>query len=51
VAERIAWMEHAHGLPQFERFPPQESSACLHPRISMASMGPDEAGMRIRHVV
>jgi hypothetical protein len=24
VAERIAWMEHAHELPQFERFPPQE---------------------------
>jgi hypothetical protein len=24
VAERIAWMEHAHELPQFQRFPPQE---------------------------
>jgi hypothetical protein len=23
VAERIAWMEHAHELPQFQRFPPQ----------------------------
>lgn len=23
TAERIAWMEHAHELPQFERFPPQ----------------------------
>ncbi len=23
VAERIAWMERAHELPQFQRFPPQ----------------------------
>jgi hypothetical protein len=23
VAERIGWMEHAHELPVFERFPPQ----------------------------
>ncbi len=23
VAERIPWMEHAHELPMFERFPPQ----------------------------
>ena len=23
VAERIAWMESAHELPQFQRFPPQ----------------------------
>jgi hypothetical protein len=23
VAERIAWMEHAHELPHFQRFPPQ----------------------------
>jgi hypothetical protein len=22
VAERISWMEHAHELPQFQRFPP-----------------------------
>jgi len=22
VAERISWMEHAHELPQFPRFPP-----------------------------
>lgn len=24
TAERIAWMEHAHELPAFERFPPNE---------------------------
>jgi len=24
VAERITWMERAHELPQFQRFPPQE---------------------------
>lgn len=24
VAERIRWMEHAHELPTFDRFPPQE---------------------------
>jgi hypothetical protein len=24
VAERIGWMEHAHELPTFERYPPQE---------------------------
>jgi hypothetical protein len=24
VAERIRWMEHAHELPVFERFPPME---------------------------
>jgi hypothetical protein len=24
VAERIAWMRHAHELPEFERFPPQD---------------------------
>jgi hypothetical protein len=24
VAERIRWMEHAHELPAFERFPPRE---------------------------
>ena len=23
VADRIGWMEHAHELPRFERFPPQ----------------------------
>lgn len=23
VAERIGWMEHAHGLPAFDRYPPQ----------------------------
>ena len=23
VAERIEWMEHAHGLPEFQRYPPQ----------------------------
>ncbi len=23
VAERISWMEHAHELPTFERYPPQ----------------------------
>lgn len=23
VADRIGWMEHAHELPEFERFPPQ----------------------------
>jgi hypothetical protein len=22
VAERIRWMEHAHELPMFERYPP-----------------------------
>lgn len=26
VAERITWMEQAHGLPTFERYPPQQSS-------------------------
>ena len=26
VAERIAWMEQAHELPTFERYPPQQSS-------------------------
>jgi hypothetical protein len=26
VAERIEWMEHAHKLPAFERYPPQNSS-------------------------
>ena len=24
VAERIGWMEHAHELPAFERYPPQK---------------------------
>lgn len=24
VAERIQWMERAHELPQFQRFPPHE---------------------------
>jgi hypothetical protein len=24
VAERISWMEHAHELPAFERYPPQK---------------------------
>ena len=24
VADRIGWMEHAHELPEFERFPPQK---------------------------
>jgi hypothetical protein len=24
VAERIPWMEHAHELPAFERYPPQD---------------------------
>ena len=24
VADRIGWMEHAHELPTFERFPPQK---------------------------
>ena len=24
VAERISWMEHAHALPVFERYPPTE---------------------------
>ena len=24
VAERLAWMERAHELPQFERYPPQD---------------------------
>lgn len=24
VAERIDWMRHAHELPEFERFPPQD---------------------------
>jgi hypothetical protein len=24
VADRIPWMEHAHELPVFERYPPQE---------------------------
>ena len=23
IADRIGWMEHAHELPEFERFPPQ----------------------------
>jgi hypothetical protein len=23
IADRIGWMEHAHELPKFERFPPQ----------------------------
>ncbi|MEZ2141225.1 hypothetical protein AAE026_02785 [Bradyrhizobium sp. DN5] len=23
VAERLRWMEHAHELPTFDRFPPQ----------------------------
>jgi len=23
VAERLPWMEHAHELPTFERYPPQ----------------------------
>jgi hypothetical protein len=26
VAERIAWMESAHALPSFDRYPPQKSS-------------------------
>jgi hypothetical protein len=26
VAERISWMERAHELPMFERFPPQENA-------------------------
>ncbi len=25
VAERIGWMKHAHELPMFERFPPQDT--------------------------
>lgn len=24
VAERIGWMEHAHALPQYQRFPPHQ---------------------------
>jgi hypothetical protein len=26
VAERIGWMQHAHELPMFDRYPPQSSS-------------------------
>ena len=26
VAEQIEWMKQAHGLPTFERYPPQQSS-------------------------
>jgi hypothetical protein len=24
IAERISWMEHAHELPKFERYPPRK---------------------------
>jgi len=24
VAERLRWMQHAHALPAFERFPPAQ---------------------------